>query len=414
MFVDVTVQRFCYEPLMKDKFSDIDALLNGIMKPQASLQELFDQKLLELGIASSAICQIIGIQFRTLKGILGGTQKVIDVTNLAKLASFLQLPQEEIFKLYLQAVEKNFPTNSVSPEKIAFIKENFNLTVLRKAGLIDSITDFLHIEQRLVARLGLKSIFEYRKPNMDVAFSSAHFRTENNLTRAYWINAATAVFQEIDNPHPFSRDGLIKLFPSLRWYTTNVDRGLADVVKQLYHIGITVIFQDSLQTLQLRGATFNVNGKPCIALTNYVGFYSTVWFALIHELYHVLFDWEEIKANKYHLSDDSNEQLSVREREAEADQFAREYLFSEEKTNQIRRYIHDEAHVAAFAADNHVHESFPYVFVAKFAANNRMAWARARAKSPDVSRAINLIDMTCHGDEPVEKRVQQAKQKIYA
>ncbi|RZK44323.1 MAG: hypothetical protein EOO61_04240 [Hymenobacter sp.] len=399
---------------MIDKFSDIDALLNGLMKPdKQTLQALFDKKLLELDMALTNACKIIDIQPRTLKGILSGTQKLVDITNLAKLASFLQLSKEQVVKLYLDAVEEHFPTNTITPDRISFIKDNFDLAVLRKAGLLDNITDFAHIEKRLTARLGLKSIFEYRKPNVDIAFSSGNFKTENNLTRAYWVNAATVAFKEISNPYSYSREELIKLVPQLRWYTTNVDLGLVDVVKQLYKVGITVIFQQSLQTLQLRGATFSVNSKPCIALTNYVGFYPTVWFALMHELYHVLFDWEEIKANKYHLTDDSNEQLSVREREKEADDFARGYLFSREKTDQVRRFINDAEYVAEFAAENHVHPSFPYVFTARDS-DSRTAWALARANSPDVNRAIGLIDMTCHGTEMVEEKVQKVKSKVYA
>lgn len=399
---------------MIDKFSDIDALLNGIMKPdKQTLQALFEKKLRELGIAHTAACKLMDIQPRTLKGLLGGTQKLVDITNLVRLANFLQLPKEQIIKLYMDAVEENFPTATITADKIAFIKENFNLAVLRKAGLIENITDFAHIEKRITSRLGLKSIFEYRKPNADIAFSSGIFKAENNDTRAYWINAAKVVFQELDNPYSYKREELVKLFPTLRWHTTNVDLGLVDVVKQLYKLGITVIFQQSLQTLQLRGATFSVNNKPCIVLTNYKGFYSTVWFALIHELYHVLFDWEEIKANKYHLTDDSNEQLSVREREDEADGFAREYLFSKESIEQVRRFIHDAEYVAEFAEEHHVHPSFAYVFTA-FESDNRMAWARARTHSPDVNRAVGLIDMTCHGEESVEEKIQKVKFKVYA
>lgn len=401
---------------MIDKDSDIDALLSGLMRPdKQTLQELFDKKLRELDMALTAACKIVEIQPRTLKNILNGSQKLIDVTNLAKLANFLQLPKDQVLTLYLESVEENFPTDTISADKITFIKQNFNLAVLRKAGLIENITDYAHIEKRLTARLGLKSIFEYRKPTADVAFSSGKFRAENDLTRAYWINAATVAFTEIDNPHAFSRDELIKLFPTMRWYTTNVEQGLVDVVRQLYKIGITVIFQDSLLTLQLRGATFAVKGKPCIVLTNFVGFYPTVWFALIHELYHVLFDWEEIKANKYHLSDDSNEELSVQEREKEADQFARGYLLSEEKTEQIRRFINDQQYVASFAEEQHVHPSFAYVFTAR-TVNNPSAWSRARMHSPttDVDRAVNLIDMTCHGEETVEEKIRKVKSKVYA
>lgn len=401
---------------MGDKFNDIDALLNGIIRPNSpTLQEVFDKKLADLGIAPTAAFEIMGVQSRTMKGILTGSQKLVDVTNLTKLASFLQLPREEIIKLFLEAVEKNFPTNNISGEEISFIKENFDLSVLKKAGLIHSITDFDHIKKRVIKRLGLRSIFEYRKPTVDIAFSSGLFKPESNLTRAFWIKAALASLEELHNPYPYDRDALIKIFPRIRWYTMNVQRGLIEVTKLLFKIGITVIFQPSLQTLQLRGATFSYNNKPCIVLTNYQGFYSTLWFALIHELYHVLFDWEEIKANKYHLTDDSNEQLSVQEREKEADNFAREYLFSKEKLEPIRPYINDAAYVAEFASNNHIHPSIIYVFYAYDThTTNRKAWARAKKYSPDIDECIKPINILWEDESPVEEIIPKLALEAYS
>ncbi|RDV11851.1 hypothetical protein DXT99_23385 [Pontibacter diazotrophicus] len=398
---------------MDDKFKDIDALLNGIVAPdKLTLKDLFERKVDELKLAPTVAYKIIGIQSRTIKGILNGSQKVVDITNLTKIANFIQLPKEKVVALFLEAVEENFPTYNISPEKIEFIKSNFDLAVLRKSGLINNITDFEHIEKRIISRLGLRSLFEYRKPPIDVAFSSGLFKPENDLTRSFWIQSALACFNEIDNPYPYDREELIKVFPRIRWHTMNVERGLLEIIKVLYRIGITVIYQPPLQKLQLRGATFSHNNKPCIVLTNYVGFYATLWFALIHELYHVLFDWEEIKANKYHLTDDSNEQLSVREREEDADDFAREYLFSKQKAATIRPYIHDSAYVAEFATNNHIHSSLIYVFNAFDAPkSNRMAWAIARKNSPDIEECIKSLDIPWQ--RPVEEAVQNLKPEVY-
>lgn len=399
---------------MSDKFRDIDALLNGIVQPEKqTLKELFNKKLDELQMPPTAAYKIIGIQSRTVKGILNGTQKVVDITNLIKIANFLQLPKEEVVKLFLESVEENFPTHNISPEKINFIKENFDLAVLKKAGFIQNITDFAHIEARIVLRLGLKSIFEYRKPSVDVAFSSGLFKPENDNTRAFWIRAAQVWFEELDNPYDYDREQLIKVFPKIRWHSMNVEKGLLEVIKILFKVGITVIYQPSLQKLQLRGATFNYYNKPCIVLTNYVGFYATLWFALIHELYHVLFDWEEIKANKYHLTDDSNEQLSVREREAEADKFAREYLFTTEKVKSVRPYLNDESFVEEFSINNHVHSSFLYVFNAFDMKNNRNAWALARKHSPDIDLSIKSIDTHWKDEEPIEEKAKRLKLQVY-
>lgn len=400
---------------MSDKFSDVDNLLRGLFpSSHLSLQELFDKKAYELELPPTSIYNMIGIQSRTIKGILSGTQKIVDVTNLIKIANFLQLPKEDIIKLYLEAVERNFPTSVISHEKIEFIRENFNLAVLRKAGLINSLTDFEHIEKRLVERLGLKSIFEYRKPNSDIAFSSGVFKPENNIVRENWIRFATACFEEISNPYEFRRDDLIKLFPKIRKYSIDVALGITEVIRMLYKLGITVVVMAPLQSLQLRGATFSVNRKPCIALTNYRGHYATLWFALVHELYHVLFDWEEIKANKYHLTDDANEELSVKERESQADDFTREFLFSNEKIAAIKPFINDKEYVKEFAIENQVHPSIAYVFNAFTSkGTDSKAWARAVANSPKVAEAIASIEISWTDERSVEEIIQHHKPVLY-
>ncbi len=398
---------------MIDKTQDIRSLFNDIFQPE-SLRGLFEKKIEELSLNQTSVLDILGIQSRGLNKILDGNQKLVDPTALIKLANFLQLPKEKVFQLYLDAVEKKNPVEIINPDKIKFIKDNFDLAVLKKAGFINSITDFNHIEQRLLSRLGLKSIFEYRKPPIDVAFSSGHFRQESNLTRAFWVKAAMACFEEIDNPHEYEREQLIKVFPQLRWYTMNEERGLSEVIKLLYRVGITVIYQPPLQTLQLRGATFSINDKPCIVLTNYVGFYATLWWALIHELYHVLFDWEDISENKYHLSDDSNEELSVQDRERMADNFAREYLFTTEKLTAIKKYIRDEIYIKEVANDNHVHPSIIYAFSAfDSAKGDRKAWARARKYTPDIATTIKNIDLPWKDEQSVDDILEERKSLIY-
>lgn len=399
--------------MANDKYIDIDNLLNGVFKTP-TLKELFEIKINELDITTTSVLELLNIQHRTLYGILDGTQKTVDYTNLIKLANFLQISKEQVVKLYFDQLEKNFTIEHSTSDKIKFIKDNFDLAALKKAGLINSISNFKHIEERLLSRLGLKSIYEYKKPDQDVAFSSGLFKPKNENTRAFWIKAAMTAFEEINNPYPYDREALVNLFPQIRWRSTNVELGLTEVIKLLYKVGVTVIYQPPLQTLQLRGATFSIHSKPCIVLTNYHGFYATLWFALIHELYHVLFDWAEISSNTYHLSDDDNEQLSVLERESDADAFAREYLFSKEKTNSIRRYINDEQFIQDYALENHVHPSIVYVFNAfDVGKTNKAAWAKARKMSPDVNKSIKSIEYPWNELEAVEDFYKQKKYQTY-
>lgn len=403
-------------PENNSKYQDINSLLNDIFKPEKpGLKELFDKKVAELKITSTSVLEILNIQHRTLKGILDGTQKMVDVTNLIKIANFLQLPKEEVIKMYIDSLEKNYTKNIAPPEKIKFIQENFDLAVLKKAGFIDSITDFEKIDSKITSFLGLKSIYEYKRPNIKPAFSAGLVKPKNELTRSLWVQSAITYFEDINNPYEYNRKALIEYFPNIRWHSTNVEFGLVTIIKDLFKLGITVIYQSPLPSLHLRGATFAINDKPCIVLTNYVNYYGTLWFALIHELFHVLFDWEEIRNNHYHLSDDEDDELLVQEKETEANNFAREYLFPQEKMNQIKHSLNNSYFVNEFAKNNHVHPSIIYVFNAYDSSKtNRMAWARARKNEPpDMDKCISHLENPWNNSMPINKIVKNKKLEIY-
>ena len=397
----------------KDKF--INGLLNSALRDE-TLKELFEKKLIQLKISTTSALEILEMSSRTLKGILDGTQKTFDHTALLKIASLLQEPKDKVIKLYFDLLEERHPiSSSTTPEKIKFIKENFPLAILKKDGFIDNLTDFNHIEERICARLALKSIFEYRRPGMDVAFSSGNmFKPQNELTRSFWIAAAKAYFEQIDNPNKFDPERLADYFPKLRWQSTDVEHGFSNVIRHLYKLGVTVIYQPPLHTLQLRGATFSVNDAPCIVITNYVGFYSTLWFALVHEILHVIFDWEEIKDNAYHLSDDSNSDLSVKEKESETNKYARHYLFSVDKMKKVKPFLNDISYVKEFALDNHVHESIIYAFNAyETGDKDRMAWARARRYDGNIKECLKSIDYPWHDQMPVDAFIKRKKIQVY-
>jgi HTH-type transcriptional regulator/antitoxin HigA len=396
-----------------------DDLMGSLFNPKEfdrkeDLKEIFETRLQELDIPATSVLDILNIQHRTLYGILNGTQKTVDFTSIIKIADFLQRPKEEIVKLYLDALENNFSIKSViAPQKIKFIKENFDLAVLKKAGFINNINDYSEIESKINTYFGLASILDYTRPPMDVAFSAGIIKPKNELSRSTWIKSALETFTGINNSYDYQKQSLIDFFPSIRWHSINVELGLINIIKALYKIGITVIYQSPLPSLHLRGATFAVNNKPCIVLTDYKGFYPTLWFALIHELFHVLFDWDEILSNSYHISDENSEQLTIREREEEANNFARKYLFSVEKANKIGPYLNDSIYVKEFALNNHVHESFIYVFNA-YDSNNRMAWARAREKNPEkVKDLIKTIENPWNNSRPISTFVNSMKNKFY-
>ncbi len=399
---------------------DVDKLLKELVKPgkpkHLSLRELFERRIEELDIPVTNAREIMDIQLSTLNGILDGTQKRVDFTNLVKLSDFLQISRQELIDIYLNQLQANFDISpKVSPEVVEFIKTNFDLAALKKSKLISSISDFEEIQSKLTSLLGLKKITDYEMPKYDVAFSVGGLKPKNNLTRALWIKCGEDSFEELDNPNQYSRDALIEYFPQIRWHSTNVKLGLINVFKSLFQLGVSVIFQPTLSSLQLKGATFSLDNRPCVILSNYMGFYPTLWHSLIHELYHILFDWEEIRKNKYHLSEAETDQLSVKKREDEADEFAREYLFSKEKMDVIRPRIYDKNAVSKFAYDQHVHPSFVYAFHAFDKGNDRSWWGKARNNNPteETKRLLKPLTNSWENFKPTTDFIRSIKYKYY-
>lgn len=381
-----------------------------------TLAEVFNRRLEELKISRTKVRDILKMSYSTLEGLLAGTQKMIDITNLIKMASFLQMPKQRVILLYVNSLEQNLTIESKGVNKIKFIKDNFDLAVLKQAGFIKSVTDFDHIEKAILTAFDLTNIFDYKKPDGDVAFSAGAIQPKNGLGRSTWIKAAIDAFNEINNPYKYDKQGLVDFFSEIRWHSTNVDLGLISIIKTLFKFGVTVLYQPPLPSLHLRGATLNVNGKPCVVLTNYKGFYPTIFFALVHELHHVIFDWEEIKYNKYHISDDDEQLMSVAEKEHAANEFAREYLLPKEKLKQVKPHLNNYEYVDKFAKNNHIHPSFIYVFHANDAGNvDRMAWARANRYNPkdDLKKLTDTLENPWENRKSTKKYIQSIRSKFY-
>jgi hypothetical protein len=85
----------------------------------------------------------------------------------------------------------------------------------------------------------------------------------------------------------------------------------------------------------------------------------------------VLYDWDVIKNESFHFSieveneEDQNKSNIINGYEIdenEANYFAREYLFSNEKLKSIAPLINDTLFIEKYAKENHVHPSFVYSF----------------------------------------------------
>lgn len=353
---------------MDDKFFNPDNLINSALSYRGwidslTLEDLFKHKIEALGISKNQALNIMGIETKSFDSFMQGGSAKIDYLTVLKLSILLEIPPSVFVDKFIHKVKEENSAELQKTKVRYFIVKNFDLDGLRKIGFIDSVNDFDIIERKILDFFGYKTIFEY-KNNVNIPVYSSGKITSNKESQMFWVNMAYATFERIHNPHEFSRQELIRIFPSLRAYSLNVEHGLVQVMKLLFKVGVTVIFVPKLyKDLHIRAATFCINDKPCIALTNYRDFYPTLWFALFHECYHVLYDWDVISTSEGGSHISSGVSSATIDEDA-ANRFAARYLFDDEKMKAVEPYINDKDYVKRFARSYNVHESIVYALYA--------------------------------------------------
>lgn len=389
---------------------NVDNLLNDLFKK--SLRELFDERIEQLGIVPTNALEIMDIEYRALQNIVDGESTRVDARNFSKLAVFLNISKEEVIRLFYKAVDEKFPDlSNITSDKKIFIGDHFDLATLKKIGFIDDILNYKEIDEKITLYFGLNSILDYKLPTQQIAFSVGLRGHKNILSFGFWINSAQYFLRKLNNPYPYNPQGLKEYFPKIRKKSLDVDQGLIDVISDLYKLGITVFYQTSIPSFHLKGATIVVSDKPCIVLTDYMGYYLTLWHTLCHEISHVLFDFEEIKKEIFHISKDDSDDLDWNEKEKSADNFAKEFLFSSENMSQIKPHINNRKFIIEFAEKNQIHESFLYTYYAyEYGKLDKKAWSRAKLYNPSFERGLKRIENNWLNSTSIDDHVKYLKE----
>lgn len=370
-------------------------MINGILKKSfdanSNFDELLKSKLTSTGLSKTHFERLSGIQRKSLDAILKKSSKQTDIVNLLKLGEFLELSLEELLILHFKdrpAEEIKELQNSMD---ITYINKNFDLKTLASLNFIkidDSVED---LTKRICEFFEIDSIYNYEQELNDALYSRTK-RTFSDKMKDFWIKSSYKYFELIDNSNDYSRERLIDLIPKIKPYTQNVEKGLLTIFQALFNVGVTVVFQPSLPKTQIRGATFFINNKPCIVITDFNKNYATIWFALIHELNHVLFDLETIENTKFHLSGEPDLFLL---QEDKANEFASEYLLSSEKMRYIEKLINNPLVVRRFAKECQVHPCIiysQYQWRQSELGNNY--WGLFKEHFPDFTSATNNLNIS--------------------
>ena len=387
--------------------NSIEQLLSGVFADDTTnLSDLFDQRIKELGISRSQAYKALGMDKKSVEPILNNQALHVDTIKLLKIGEFLNLDTVRVVELYLKNGTVDKIADLERTQKAKFIFENFDLPGLKSIGFLKDTKNVRNVEDRIKSFFKIDSIFEYRDERVDqVAFSKTR-NTASNKMRVFWIKTAFAQFELINNPFDFNRNHLKQLIARIRPYSRDEKYGFFKVCQALYHEGVTVIFQRRVPRTQVRGATFVVNKKPCIVITDLNDRYGTIWFALLHELYHVLYHLEDIQSRVFHLTGDAELWL---ENEDEADLFARRYWLSDERFKFITPSVFNQYVVERYAEEWQIHPSIIYNF---YCFDNSSYWGGFKKFEPGVKKVVEKINMIAFNSNTIEDTVREIKKNL--
>jgi len=361
------------------------------------------------GLSKTQYENLANIQRRSLDGILDKTSKQTDIINLLKLGEFLELSFEDLLVFHF----KDRPVEEIKELQtsmdITFINKSFDIKTLASLGFIEKESTVDDLKERVCNFFQIASIYEYESELNEALYSKTKRKFSDKM-KDFWIKSSYKYFELIDNPNDYSREDLKDLIPKIKPYTQNIENGLLTVFRALYNVGVTVVFQPMLPKTQIRGATFLFNNKPCIVVTDLNKSYPTIWFALLHELHHSLFDLEQLSQSRYHLTGEPDLFLM---QEDKANQFASDYLVSEEKMRYIEPLIHNHLMVTKFSKELQVHPSIIYSqFQFRQAELGNNYWAAFKEYFPDVELAKKYLNISNWDVESLEVAASKVKELL--
>jgi len=402
---------------MQDIKINISSLLKSSLDndvPKVDLYDLFEKRTKQLGLTLTQASELLSIERKSLLALITGESKQPNMINVLKVAEFLEISLNNALRSILSKQSAENIASLQSANKMTFLTKNFDIDKLYKEKFINSKNDVDAIINRVSEYYGLDGMQAYEdyEKNLSAILFSQPKRNFTDRMRDFAIKSAYRLFELIDNPNEFNRVKVKDLIPKIKPYSRDIENGLYIVCKALYNHGVTVIFQKHLTTSQYRGATFIVNNKPCIVLTDLNKSYPTIWFALLHELYHVLFDYEIISDWGYHLT---GQPSLVLINEESADDFAQNFFFGLDMFNYIKPHINNHLIVSKYAKANNIEPSFIYRGFQFYSSTyeKKDYWKAFHKYMPNVSSATKKLNPMSWKDDVTLPKIALELKEIF-
>lgn len=307
---------------------------------ERTLREMLNELITENEVPVSSLAEVIGINKDTFSDYLNGGAD-LKFTQAIKFMKLLGLTESQLISAYNNEMAEKELANIEKSERLSYVLNNFDIPTLKKLGIVKPRARIEEYEKQICSFFGFSSIYQYDDTSlMPTLFSKSKItiaQEKEKKMNDFWLKCSIYSFSQINNPYEYNSELLIELLKRISEFTADVVHGYEKIVLVLFRIGVTVITQPYVSGTRAFGVTMILDGKPCIVITDMNKKYHKLWINLIHELYHVINDFDILQNLKYHISySDSPELLLNEER---ADKFALDILVSPTIQKELGRAV---------------------------------------------------------------------------
>lgn len=327
-----------------------------------SIRQLLLEFIDNNSLSKTHVAQILSMNKNSFLDYCNGKTKEIKINHLIKIMNLLNIREEHLIDLCLNDFEDEEISNIKRSQKISYIIRNFDLDGLKNQGFLVNTNDYTYIEERICNFFGLNNIYEYSSLGSIIPlFSKSRLTIEESRKKKmldFGLKCAKLSFESLNNTYSYDKELLVEFMKRIKTFSIDVENGFATVVGVLFKLGVTVIVQDYITRTAVYGLTMVVNNKPCIVVSNQGKRYHILWTTLMHELYHLINDYDYIQKVQYHVSDEKSSDLFVDERAA--DKFASDSIVGEQKMEIVARSINYPFKVQMISEKLQIHTSLLY------------------------------------------------------
>ncbi|MCC4044735.1 ImmA/IrrE family metallo-endopeptidase [Enterococcus gallinarum] len=262
-------------------------------------------------------------------GILHGNKMMteeiaIELEKIFNISREYWINYDNKFQIYLQGCESDLSMNltdlKVISKKFKFddVFEGLDWNIFRQAKEMLSILQLENFGQ-----------FEERYAELSVDFMEDGGDIEPMVVWLKLCQEEIEIQNEDISDISFSKEELrnhISMFKDIS-LNGNIDESL-DGARQLCNmLGINLVILEAITNSKIRGALLNYEGKPTIFLSYRFRSYDHIWYALIHELAHLLLHYESREEIMISYEDEFSDK-NISRKENEANEFARDFFIN--------------------------------------------------------------------------------------